>query len=208
MALGILGKKIGMTRVFDEKGVARSVTVVQAGPCPVLAVRTLDNDGYSAIQIGFAAVAPKKLSKPMQGVFQVLGTDAFKHLAEFRCEGVEQVPANGDVLSVEMFTPGEPVDVRGRSKGHGFSGSIKRHNFEGGKSTHGSKFHRAPGSIGTNTTPGRVKKGQKLPGQFGNKFRTIPNLKVLDRIVEENLLLIVGSVPGAVGSLLKIEKAS
>lgn len=207
MSLGLIGRKIGMTRIFDAEGVVRPVTVVEAGPCPVLVQRTQDVDGYTAVQLGFAAVRPERLSKPMRGVFQVLGVDAFKYLMEFRLEDGAELPPVGEVLTVSMFAAGDLVNVRGRSKGRGFAGVLKRHNFGGGRDTHGSKFHRAPGSIGTNTTPGRTLKGRKLPGQFGNKMHTIRKLKIVDVVADDNLLLIGGAVPGARGTILKISKA-
>lgn len=209
MSLGILGKKVGMTRVFDDQGVIRPVTVIAAGPCPVLRLRTPDVHGYSAAQIGFDVVAPERakklVKKPQQGEFQQLGTDAFRHLAEFRLDG--DVPEVGQTLTVEMFAPGDLIQVRGRTKGRGFAGVQKRHGMKGGRATHGSGFHRAPGSIGQNTFPGRTFPRQKMPGQMGNVERTIQNLRVVRVIPEENLLLVEGGVPGSRGTILRIVKA-
>jgi large subunit ribosomal protein L3 len=205
MPAAILGKKIGMTRVFSDTGAVVPVTVIQAGPCPVLRARTKEQDGYEAVQIGFEKTVERKLSKPMRGVFQSLGTDLYRVISEIRMDG-EPLPEAGTVLTVAAFSVGDLVNVRGRTRGHGFSGSHKRHGFKGGPAAHGSKFHRAPGSVGTNTTPGRTGKGRKLPGQFGNKFRTVRHLQVVKVIPEENLIFLRGAVPGAPGALLKIVK--
>lgn len=205
MALGLLGKKIGMTRVFDDKGIIRPVTVIAAGPCPVLRHRTPDVHGYSAVQLGFDAVAPEKVKKPQRGAFQVLGTDVYRYLGEFRVDG--DVPAVGEMLTVDMFAPGDAVSVRGRTRGRGFAGSHKRHGMSGGRATHGSGFHRAPGSIGQNTFPGRTFPGRRMPGQLGNVERTIQNLRIVRVMPEENILLVEGGVPGARGTILRIVKA-
>ncbi|RMF13248.1 MAG: 50S ribosomal protein L3 [Candidatus Dadabacteria bacterium] len=205
MALGLLAKKIGMTRVFDENGRIRPVTILKAGPCRVLRHRTVDVDGYSAVQLGFEVVRPDRISKPMRGVFQSLGTDTYRHVAEFRAEG--ELPEVGAELGPDLFEKGALVNVRARTRGRGFAGVQKRHGFGGGRASHGSNFHRAPGSIGTASTPGHVKKGRKLPGQYGNKYRTIRNLVVVDVMPEEQLLLVEGGVPGAPNTLVRIEMA-
>lgn len=207
MALGLLGKKVGMTRLFDEQGRMRSVTVIEVGPCVVLRHRLPESDGYRALQLGFDVVAPERITKPMRGVFQVLGTDAFRHVAEFRVGADVELPEPGSAMTVDLFEPGSKVNIRGRSKGRGFAGVHKRHGHSGGRASHGSGFHRAPGSIGQATQPSRVFPGVKLPGQYGNKFRTIRNLEVIQVIPEDNLLLVEGGVPGARGSLLRIVQA-
>lgn len=205
MSLGILGTKVGMTRVFDDQGLIRPVTVIAAGPCPVLRLRTPEANGYSAVQVGYDVVAPGKVKKPQRGEFQVLGTDAFRHLAEFRVDG--DLPEVGQTLTVELFAPGDLISVRGKTKGRGFAGVHKRHGMSGGRATHGSGFHRAPGSIGQNTFPGRTFPRRKMPGQLGNADRTIQNLRIVRVIPEENLLLVEGGVPGARGTILRIVKA-
>ena len=205
MALGLLATKVGMTRVFDENGRIRPVTILKAGPCRVLRHRTVEADGYSAVQLGFGEVRPERISKPMRGVFQSLGADTYKYLAEFRADG--ELPEVGSELGPDLFEKGARVNVRAKTRGRGFAGVQKRYGFGGGRASHGSNVHRAPGSIGTASTPGHVKKGRKLPGQFGNKYRTIRNLVVVDMIPEENLLLVEGGVPGAPNTLVRIELA-
>lgn len=209
MPVGLLGKKLGMTRLFDEDGRMRQVTVVEAGPCPVLRHRTEAGDGYVAIQVGFEAVEPERLTKPMRGVFQVLGTDAYRHVAEFRLDGDEdELPDVGSTLTVGEFEPGARVDVRGRTRGRGFQGVVKRHGFAGGPASHGANFHRTPGSIGMAAFPGHVLKGQKMAGQHGSRNRTIRNLSVVQVVPEENLIMLGGGLPGARGSLVRIVRAA
>jgi len=207
MPIGLLGKKIGMTRVFDEDGVVQPVTAIEAGPCPVVAVRDRQEDGYCAVQLAFEPVATKRLTKPQRGVFQAAGLDPHRHLAEFRIEDLETPPEAGAVWDVGSFEPGDRIHVRGTTKGRGFAGVMKRHNFGGGRDSHGSNFHRAPGSVGTATTPGRTLKGQKLPGRYGGVARTVRNLRIVAVDAERNLLLVRGGLPGARGSLLRILKA-
>ena len=194
MATGIIAKKIGMTRVFDEDGSVTPVTVLQAGPCPVVAVRTQDKDGYAAAQIAWEEVADRKLSKAELGHLKAAGVEGgYRRLVEIRdFEGVEQ----GDSVTVGNFEVGQAVKVRGVSQGKGFAGTIKRHNFGRGPMSHGSHNKRAPGSIGASAWPARVMKAQKMPGRMGSKSITQLGLKVVRVDEEKNLLLVKGSVPG------------
>jgi large subunit ribosomal protein L3 len=194
MATGIIAKKIGMTRVFNEDGSVTPVTVLQAGPCPVVAVRTEDKDGYSAAQIAWDAVPDRKLSKAELGHLKAAGVEGgYRRLFEVRnFEGVAQ----GDTVTVANFEPGQTVKVRGVSQGKGFAGTIKRHNFGRGPMSHGSHNKRAPGSIGASAWPSKVIKGQKMPGHMGGKNITQLGLKVVKVDEEKNLLLVKGSVPG------------
>ena len=200
----LLGKKLGMTQVWSEDGDLIPVTVIEAGPCTITQVKTQDTDGYDALQIGFGAIAERKVNKPMKGHFEKAGTDAFAHLTEIRLsEPTEH--ATGDVLTVAEFEEAKRVSVSGVSKGKGFAGVMKRHNFSGGRATHGSHFHRAPGSIGQAATPARVFKGQKMPGRMGTDKVTVRNLDVVKVDAEQNLLLVKGAVPGGKGALLTIK---
>ncbi|MDR4500390.1 MAG: 50S ribosomal protein L3 [Nitrospirales bacterium] len=200
----MLGKKLGMIQVYDSHRRLIPVTVIEAGPCGVAQVKTRDRDGYDAVQVGFEEIAEKKISKPLAGHFRSKGSRFWRYLREFSSEGSCKV---GDMLTVEMFSLGDGVVVRGVSKGKGFQGVIKRHNYAGGPASHGSMFHRAPGSIGNSSFPSRVWKNKALPGQMGNKNITIQGLKVIEVRPEENLLFVSGSVPGSIGSLLEITKS-
>lgn len=203
---GILAKKIGMTRVFKENGEVVPVTVVEAGPCKIINIRKKEINGYNAIQIGFEKVKFNKLNKPMQGYLKKNGIEeGFRYIREIRTDTTEGVKI-GDELTVSIFKPGEKVDVIGISKGKGFAGGVKRHHFHGGPASHGSMSHRRPGSIGTNTFPGRVLKNKKLPGHMGNRRVTVKNLKIHSIIEDKNLILIKGAVPGAPNGLLIIRK--
>jgi large subunit ribosomal protein L3 len=191
---GIVGKKLGMTQVFDgETGQLTPVTVIQAGPCPVVAVRTRDEDGYDAVQLAYDEVAEHKLTKPELGHLQKNGVGAHRRLVEIR--GLTEL-APGETVTVEAFEPGEKVKVSGVSIGKGFQGTIKRHRFHRGPVSHGSHNVRAPGSIGASATPSRVFKGLKMAGQMGAKNVTQVGLTVVDRDAEQNLLLVKGAVPG------------
>lgn len=203
---GILAKKIGMTRVFKENGEIVPVTVLEAGPCKIINIRKKENDGYNAIQIGFEKIKFNKLNKPMQGYMKKNGVEeGFRYIKEIRTNTTEGVKV-GDELRVSIFKPGEKVDVIGVSRGKGFAGGVKRHHFHGGPASHGSMAHRTPGSIGTNTFPGRVLKNKKLPGHMGNQRVTVKNLKIYSIIDDKNLILINGAVPGAPDGLLIIRK--
>jgi large subunit ribosomal protein L3 len=201
----ILGKKIGMTQVFNESGLSIPVTVIEAGPCTVIQKKTVDSDGYNAIKVGFVDITEKKLNKPEKGQFSKLKLAPKKFLREFRLEDNANFEVGHDIKIEEMFQAGERVDVSGISKGKGFQGTIKRYGQKGGPETHGSMYHRRPGSMGSNTTPARVFKGKKLPGHMGVDKITIQNLDVVRVENERNLLLVKGAVPGPKGALLVIK---
>lgn len=206
MKKGIIGRKVGMTQIFDEKGNVIPVTVIEAGPCTVAQVKTVETDGYDAVQLGFGEVKDKHINKPEKGHFGKAGLEAKKHLREFRLESVEGVKV-GDEVKADVFEAGEKVDVQGISKGKGFQGVIKRHGQHRGPMGHGSMYHRRPGSMGSTSTPGRVFKGKKLPGHMGRVTITIQNLDVVRVDMDKNVILLKGSVPGAKGSILKIKSA-
>ena len=203
MAIGLLGNKIGMTQIFDEAGNIIPVTILKVGPCVITQVKTLSKDGYDSIQIGYGSVSSKSLTQPELGHFQKSNLQPLKYLKEFRINPDNEFQI-GQILNVESFQPGQMVNIQGKTIGKGFSGLQKRHNFSRGPMTHGSKNHRAPGSIGMGTTPGRVLPGKKMAGQLGNKMMTIQNLNVIQINPEENILVIKGSVPGKPGNLLSI----
>lgn len=206
MKSAILGKKIGMTSIFDDKGVQVPCTVIEAGPCPIVNVRTGEQNGYSAVQVGWLPIKDTKLKKPVLGYFKKQGISPLKYLKEFR--DLEINLKVGDNLTVEQFQPGDKVKVVGKSKGKGFQGVIKRHHFGGvGMQTHGqSDRQRHPGSIGSSSYPSRVFKGLKMAGRMGGKQVTARNLQILEVMPDKNLILIKGSVPGANNSLLEIVK--
>merc|ERR1712127_312544 len=197
------GNKIGMTQIFDESGKIIPVTVLKIGPCIITQVKTVLKDGYNAIQIGYGNVSSKSLTQPELGHLQKSNIQPLKYLKEFRINNPEDFQI-GQVLNVETFTSGQLVDITGKSSGKGFSGLQKRHNFTRGPMTHGSKNHRAPGSIGMGTTPGRVLPGKKMAGQLGNKTVNIKKLKIILVDNKENILVVRGSVPGKPGNLLSI----
>ncbi len=202
----LLGRKLGMTQVFGEDGRVERVTVVEAGPCHVTAIRTSDRDGYEAVQLGFAEVKERRLTKAERGHLKKADAPPLRRLAEFRDEAGElQV---GETVTVEVFEKGQTVKVSGTSKGKGFQGTIKRHNFTRGPQSHGSHNVRAPGSIGASATPSRVFKGIRGPGQMGNKRVTQKGLEVVDVLPDRNLLLLRGSVPGAKGTTVEIRTDS
>ena len=208
MVEGLIGKKIGMAQQFDDKGNAIPVTIIKVGPCTVIQRRTEEKDGYSAVQLGFVEDKPRKNSnKAMEGHFQKSGIPPTKILREFLYETKDEVK-EGDQFFVDIFQVGEKVDVVGTSKGKGFAGVIKRWGFHGGKGSHGSMFHRAPGSIGCSADPSRVMKGKKLPGQMGNERVTVKNLSIIETDKEHNLLVVKGAVPGAKGGYLLIKKTN
>ena len=205
MASGILGKKLGMTQVYDADRRLYPVTVVEAGPCDVTGLKTLERDGYEAVQVGFQEEKERKLTKPEIGHLRSAGTGKlWKFLKEFRGSSDRQV---GDSISVDLFEKGEKVHVQGVSKGKGFQGAMKRHNFGGGPATHGSMFHRTVGSVGASSYPSRIWKGKRMPGQMGAQRVTVRGLKVIEVRPEENLILISGAVPGPVGGYVIIKKA-
>jgi len=203
VAIGLLGNKIGMTQIFDESGNIIPVTILKVGPCVITQIKTKSKDGYNSIQIGYGNVSSKTLTQPELGHLQKSNIQALKYLKEFKVNETEEFKI-GQVLNVDSFSPGQLINIRGKSIGKGFSGLQKRHNFARGPMTHGSKNHRAPGSIGMGTTPGRVLPGKKMAGQLGNKITTIKKLKIIQINTEENILVIKGSVPGKPGNLLSI----
>lgn len=203
MNVGLLGNKIGMTQIFDESGNIIPVTILKVGPCVITQVKTEPKDGYNSIQVGYSNVSDKSLTQPQLGHLQKSNIQPLKYLKEFRVNNCQEFEV-GQVLKVDLLSPGQLVNIRGKSIGKGFAGLQKRHNFTRGPMTHGSKNHRAPGSIGMGTTPGRVLPGKKMAGQLGNKITTIKKLKVIQLNLEENILVIKGSVPGKPGNLLSI----
>jgi large subunit ribosomal protein L3 len=204
---GILGQKLGMTQVWTEDNRAVPVTVIQAGPCRVVQVKTPERDGYAAVQLAFADVKPRRLTKPELGHFKAASVDPAKHLAELRVDDTSSFSV-GQVIQADVFAAGEYVDVTGISKGKGFAGPMQRHNFKGQGGGHGNhKKHRAPGSIGACATPARVFKGMKMAGQYGNVKTTTLNLEVVEGDAERGLLLIKGSVPGPNGGLVFVRDA-
>lgn len=207
MAPGILGKKVGMTQFFDEEGHVVPVTVLEAGPCVVVQRKSADRDGYEAIQVGLVDFTREKLvRKPQRGHFAKAGLAPMRFLREFRVpEGSDFKP--GDRILAEHFRPNEKVAVTGTSKGKGFQGVVKRHGFRGGRATHGSMFHRAPGSIGQSATPSRVFKGMRLPGQMGNKRVTVRGLEIVEVHPEDNVILVRGAVPGPNGGYVQIRRS-
>lgn len=202
--MGILGKKVGMTRVYSELGEATPVTVIEAGPCRVLQIKSISTDGYNAIQVGFGTKKPSRVNKPLNGHFKKSSEENFYFMREFRVEDPAAYEVGQDVILENLFNVGDLVDIQGTSKGHGFQGVIKRHGFAGGGAGHGSGFHRAPGSIGCSAWPARVVKGKKMPGRMGNDTVLKKNVIVVDVRNEDNVILVKGPVPGAKNGLLKI----
>jgi len=204
---GILGRKLGMTQVFDDANRVVPVTVIEAGPCRVVQLKTPERDGYAAVQLAFGATKAARLSKPELGHLKAASADATKYLAELRVDDLSGFEI-GQVLKADVFAAGERVDVTGISKGHGFSGVMKRHNFSGQGASHGNhKKHRAPGAIGACATPARVFKGVRMAGQYGNSRITTLNLEVVEGDAERNLLLVRGAVPGPSGGLVFVRNA-
>ena len=195
-----------MTQIFDEKGNVIPVTVIEAGPCVVAQVKSVETDGYNAVQLGFGEVKIKKVNKPLQGHFEKAKLTPKKHLREFRLDDISSVKV-GDEFKADLFEAGEKVDIQGTTKGKGFQGVIKRHGQHRGPMGHGSMYHRRPGSMGPTSTPGRVFKGKKLPGHMGVQTVTIQNLDIVKVDMDKNVLLIKGSVPGVKGAVLKIKSS-
>ena len=206
MKKGIIGRKLGMTQIFDEKGNVIPVTVIEAGPCVVAQVKTIETDGYNSVQLGFGEIKSKHINKPEAGHFAKSKLTNKKHLREFRLDSVEGVKV-GDEIKADVFAAGENVDIQGISKGKGFQGVIKRHGQHRGPMGHGSMYHRRPGSMGATSTPGRVFKGKKLPGHMGRVLVTIQNLDIVRVDMDKNVILVKGSVPGAKGAILKIKSS-
>ena len=206
MNVALLGKKIGMTQVFDDANRLVPVTVIEAGPCPVTQVKSTEKDGYDAVQIGYRPQKEHRLSKAALGHFKKAGVEPVAELQEFRTNGDNELSV-GDILTVEKFEEGQKIDVIGTSKGRGFQGVVKRHGFSGGPASHGSMFHRRGGSYGMCQWPGHVIKGKKMPGHMGDARRTVQNLQIVKVVAEKNLILVKGSVPGSRGSLVTVRTA-
>ena len=206
MKKGIIGKKLGMTQIFTEDGTCVPVTVVKAGPCVVTQKKSSSTDGYSAIQVGFESINANTATKAKLGHCTKAGQGVFRHLRELKFDSVSELNL-GDILSVDQFAPGEYIDVTGISIGKGFQGVIKRYNFSGGRASHGSRFHRAPGSIGASATPSRVFKNKKMPGQMGNEQVTVQRLQIVRIDSDENLLLIKGAIPGHRNNVVLIKNS-
>ncbi|MBE7066084.1 MAG: 50S ribosomal protein L3 [Ruminococcaceae bacterium] len=203
----ILGTKVGMTQIFDEDGICTPVTVVLAGPCTVVQTKNVDSDNYDAVKLGYIAVDLKKLNKPERGLFEKLSFEkGFKHLKEFKPENPETYEV-GQEINASVFSAGDCVDVSGTSKGKGYQGAIKRHGQKIGPKTHGSKYHRGVGSMGSTSDPGKVFKGKNMPGHMGVERVTVQNLDIVKVDTEKNLLLIKGAVPGPKGALLEIRES-
>ena len=205
MKKALLGKKIGMTQIFSEKGLVIPVTVIEAGPCYVTQVKTTNNDGYNAVQLAYSDIREKLVNKPMLGQFKKANVQPKRFLKEFKLDGDYQL---GQEIRCDVFAEGDLVDVTGKTKGHGYSGVIKKWNFRRLRMSHGNgPVHRHPGSIGSNTYPGKVFKGKKMSGRYGNDNVTIQNLQVVKVDLDRNILLVKGAIPGAKGSLVSIKEA-
>ena len=207
MSSGLIGKKLGMMGVFSSEGKYVPVTVIQAGPCVVTQIKTTEKEGYNALQLGFGDKKRPSSNKPMLGHFKKSGQGIFSSLKEFSFENSGDYKL-GQTLGLDIFNIGDIVNVVGLTKGRGFSGVMKRHGFHGGRKTHGSRSHRIPGSIGCSAWPGKVIRGKKLPGQYGNQKMTVKNLEVIDIRPEENLIMLKGAVPGFRTGIVTIEKGS
>lgn len=206
MIKGIMGKKLGMTQVFVADGRRIPVTVVEAGPCVVLQKKTVASDGYNALQLGFGTKKAQRVNRPAMGHFRKVGKGIFRYLREVAADNIDDYNVGDEISCASVFAAGEIVDVTATSKGKGFQGVIKRWNFSGGRATHGSMFHRAPGSIGASAWPSRVFKGKKMAGQMGNARVTTQNLQIVEIRAEQNLILVKGAIPGPVNALVMIRK--
>ena len=208
MVNGIIGRKVGMTQIFEDSGEAVPVTVIEAGPCPIVQLKTQEKDGYQAVQLGFGEQKENRMNKPRRGHLAKAGVDSTFVLREFRVQSLDELSI-GNVVDASVFAEGELVDVTGTSKGRGFSGVVRRWNFAGGKKSHGGEQDlRRPGSIGASATPSRVFKGKKMAGRYGAKRHTVQNLSVVQADPERNLLVLKGAVPGPPNGLLLIRKAA
>ncbi len=205
MKTGIIGRKLGMTQIYSEDGKALDVTVVEAGPCPIIQKKTKQHDGYDAIQLGFMLKKEKKVSSPLKGHFLKTNKNCYSYLREIRLDDTGEYEV-GQEITVEAFNVGNLVNVTGTSKGRGFAGVIKRWGFHGGPKTHGSRFHRAPGSIGASAYPAKTFKGTKLPGHMGVQRVTVKNIQIASVRLDKNLLLLNGAIPGKNGGLVVIRK--
>jgi large subunit ribosomal protein L3 len=206
MKKALIGKKVGMTQIFDENGRIIPVTAIEVGPCTVTQIKTVEQDGYTAVQLGYGDVKESKLNKPELGKFKKSNIAPKKYLKEVRLDSIEGIKV-GDELKADVFAEGDKVDIQGTSKGKGFQGVIKRWGQSRGPMGHGSMYHRRPGSMGSTSTPGRVYKGKRLPGHMGVQTVTIQNLAIVKVDTDKNVILVKGSVPGAKGSILKIKSS-
>jgi len=205
MCKGLMGKKLGMTGLFATDGRVIPVTVIQAGPCVVTPIKTQATDGYNALQLGFEEVKVRHVTQPLQGHFRKSGEACFRHLQEFAVDHPEEYTL-GQRITLEIFAVGERVDVSGTTKGRGFAGVIKKEGFSGGRTTHGSKCHRIPGSIGSSAWPSRVFKGKGLPGHYGADRQTMQNIEIVDIRADDHILLVRGAVPGPASGMVAIKK--
>lgn len=206
MHKGLLGRKFGMSSLFSPAGEHVPVTVLQVGPCVVIQIKTVASDGYNALQLGFLEKQASRVNKPLQGHFKKSGGQAYRALTEMAVDDPSEYSLGQTLTAEAVFQVGDLVDVSGFSKGRGFSGVIKRWGFHGGRATHGSMFHRAPGSMGASATPSRIIKGRKLPGRYGNRRITVRNLEVVDIRPEQDLMILKGAVPGGKNGLLVVQK--
>lgn len=206
MVNGILGKKLGMTQIFTESGVRIPVTVIEAGPCTVVQKKVAETDGYSAVQLGFGEQKAQRINKPLAGHFSKAGQGVFKYLREMDGDVAEH-EVGAQIKCSDLFSAGDIVDIVGTSKGKGFQGVMKRWNFSGGRSSHGSKFHRGAGAIGCSASPAKVFKGKKMAGQMGNEQVTVQNLEIVDVRADQNVVLVKGAIPGPKNGLVAIRKA-
>lgn len=205
MHRGLLGRRLGMSSLFSSNGYQLPVTVLEVGPCVVTQVKTQAADGYNALQVGFLEKRVKRVNKPLQGHFKKSGGQAYAFLREIAVDDPSEYTL-GQTLTVDMFQVGERVDITGISKGRGFSGVVKRWGFHGGSGTHGSMFHRAPGSVGASATPSKIIKGRKMPGHYGNQRVTVRNLEIVDIRPEQHILIVKGAVPGCRSGLVEVKK--
>lgn len=205
MNKAIIGKKIGMTQIFNQDGVAIPVTVIEAGPCPVIQKKSKERDGYEAVQVAFNQIDEKKVNRPIKGHYKKSGLTTQRFLRELKLSN-SAILEIGSVIKCDIFKEGDKVDVQGTSKGHGFSGTIKRWNFHTGPMAHGSGYHRGVGSMGANSTPSKVIKNKKMPGQYGNDTVTVQNLEIVKILNDKNLILVKGSIPGSKGGLVIIKE--
>lgn len=205
MNKAIIGKKIGMTQIFNQDGVAIPVTVIEAGPCPVIQKKSKERDGYEAVQVAFDQIDEKKVNRPIKGHYKKSGLTTQRFLRELKLSN-SAILEIGSVIKCDIFKEGDKVDVQGTSKGHGFSGTIKRWNFHTGPMAHGSGYHRGVGSMGANSTPSKVIKNKKMPGQYGNDTVTVQNLEIVKILNDKNLILVKGSIPGSKGGLVIIKE--
>lgn len=204
---GIIGKKLGMTQIYNDNGELIPVTVIEAGPAYVVQKKTKDKEGYDALQLGFQIKKMEKVTKPLQGHFKKASDKAFYFLKEIQFEDISKFEPGQEIKVSDLFSEGEIVDITGISKGKGFQGVMKRHNFKGGRASHGSMFHRAPGSAGSSAYPSRVWKGKRYPGHMGAEQVTVQNLKIEKILADKNIVLIKGAIPGGVNSLVVIKNA-